>query len=313
MKTIILIIAISFSNLSSFSQSVCATSFKRNNGNGTCGKAGELRITFPGGCPAEAPFIDSIYAGGKKYNVVFAAPDVSFCSGPNGYIGYCIVSGNIPPITALKFFFRTASGISFNCTVIENTITLLPIKLSFFDAALNGSAVSCKWATEDDNNDHNYELQRSFDGIDFNDIAIFMIPTNAVSKIKTYAYMDNANVLQNKTMVYYRVKEVDNSGQVYYSKIITVQCGKYTNKNMVSATNPFNEEVTLTLNAEENTNAAIQIINLTGQVLATKHFNISKGLNRLVINKLGNLSKGIYILQVAINNVIASNNKLVKN
>jgi hypothetical protein len=81
MREFILITAIILFSLPGIPQSTCATSFKVNNGNGTCGAAGELRLTFPGSCPALVPIIDSVYINGIKSNVTFVAPDVSKCGG----------------------------------------------------------------------------------------------------------------------------------------------------------------------------------------------------------------------------------------
>ena len=159
MKTLTIISAFILNSFAGFSQNVCATSFKRNNGNGTCNAAGQLRITFPGGCPAEVPFIDSIYVEGTKYNVTFAAPDVSTCSGTSGYIGYCVTSGNMPPVDVLKIFFRTASGFAFSCTVLDGSINILPIKISSFDATVLENAISCKWTTEEESNDHSFDCK----------------------------------------------------------------------------------------------------------------------------------------------------------
>jgi hypothetical protein len=315
MKTLSIIIVLFFATLSGFSQNNCATSFKVNNGNGTCGALGQLRLTFSGNCPQEqeeAPQIDSVYTNGIKSNVAFSKPDISKCGGNNGYISYCITSGNVPPANTWKIYFHK-EGNSFSCVVSNTTTNVLPVKFVSFDAAAAGNSITCKWSTEAEINNHHFELERSFNGIDFTTAAILFSAENATNVRNTYSYKDNSSTIQNRSMVFYRVKQVDMDGNASYSYIVIVKFAADYAKNIQISPNPFTETLAIKFESAETGNAEIKILTLTGQPVATKNAVINKGSNNLQVGNLSNLSKGVYVAQVSINGAYAGNQKVIKN
>lgn len=313
MKSFSIVAAFFLITVSAFAQNTCAISFKVNNGNGTCGAAGQLRLTFPGGCPAEVPVIDSVYTNGVKSQVTFASPDVSKCGGNNGYISYCVTSGNMPPASTWTIHFSNNNGSAYNCEVASGPTYVLPVKFVSFDAAFAGNTINCKWTTEAEINNHHFELERSFDGNDFNTAAIIFNAENATNVKSNYSYKDNVASLQNKSTVFYRVKQVDIDGKSAYSNIVTVKLGAAFSKSMQVSPNPFTETLAFKFESAETGNAEIKILNLTGQPVATKNATVNKGGNNLQVGNLGNLSKGVYLAQISINGVYAGNQKVVKN
>jgi len=313
MKSLSIIIVFFLNAVSAFSQNNCAISFKVNNGNGTCGAAGQLRLTFPGGCPAEVPVIDSVYTNGLKSLVTFAAPDVFKCGGNNGYISYCVTSGNMPPASAWTIYFKNNNGNTYNCEVPSAATSVLPVKFVSFEAIFAGKTINCKWSTEAEINNQRFELERSFNGNEFTTAAIIFSAENATNLRNNYSYKDNLPVLQNKSIVYYRVKQVDIDGKVAYSNIVSVKLGSNIGKSMQVSPNPFTETLAIKFESAETGIAEIKILNLTGQPVATKNATVTKGINSLNMGNLSNLSKGVYLAQISINGVYAGNQKVVKN
>lgn len=313
MKSLSIIAAFFLITVSAFSQNTCAISFRVNNGNGTCGAAGQLRLTFPGVCPAEVPVIDSVYTNGLKSQVTFATPDISKCGGSNGYISYCVISGNMPPANTWTIYFRSNNGNTYNCDVASAPPYVLPVKFVSFNAAFVGNAISCKWTTEAEINNHHFELERSFDGNEFATAAILFSAENATSVRNNYSYKDNLASLQNRSIVYYRVKQVDIDGKSAYSNIVSVKLGATISKSMQVSPNPFTETLSIRFESVQTGIVEIKILNLTGQPIATKNATITKGNNNLQVGNLSNLSKGIYLAQISINGVYAGNQKVIKN
>ncbi|MDB5280792.1 MAG: hypothetical protein JWR61_5747 [Ferruginibacter sp.] len=312
MKSLSIIAVIILASVTGYSQFTCATSFKVNNGNGTCGAAGELRLNFPGGCPALLPFIDSVYVNGEKGKVTFFTPDVSNCGGKNGYVSYCVSSGNMPPANAWNIFFHDTNG-QFNCTVVSTSGGVLAVKFNSFNAALAGNAVTCNWTTESEINTNHYELERSFDGNSFGTAAIIFTAENTTAAKNNYSYRDNSTPLQNKSMVFYRVKEVDTNGAISYSKIINIKLGNGYSNSVETSPNPFAESMSVKFDSNKAGVAEINILSSTGQPVAVKNGIVFKGSNSLQVGNLSGLSKGIYVVQVSINGVIAGNQKVIKN
>jgi Secretion system C-terminal sorting domain len=313
MKTLIINFALILTTLPGFSQNLCATNFKRNNGNGTCSSLGQLRLTFPGECPTDVPMIDSLYINGVKINVTFAAPDNSTCGGTNGYIGYCVTSGNMPPADVWRIFFRTKSGVKYSCDVLDAWINILPVKFVSFDGTVSGNGVTCKWTTEEEINNDRYELERSFDGINFNTIAIVFGEGTEKTVRNSYKYTDKASSLQNRNVVYYRVKQIDNNGKFSYTNTISVKLGATESKSIQASPNPFADNLALKFEATEKGTAQIRILSFTGQAVTTTNAIVHKGLNNLQIDNLTGLAKGVYVAQVSIDGVIVGNQKVVKN
>lgn len=312
MKFLSLLAAIIFTGLTGIAQSTCASSFKVNNGNGTCGATGELRLTFPGGCPPMVPIIDSIHVNGVKNSVTFGLPDASKCGGSNGYISYCVTSGNMPPVNVWRFFFRDAAG-TFNCTVVDETVSVLAVKFLSFDAALIGNSVACKWSVADQAENSHYELERSSDGTNFSSIAYIFGQDVSSTQDQQYSFLDKSASMQAKQTVFYRVKEVDNLGRISYSNVLSVKLG-FANPQIVHASpNPFTETMSLSFESGAAGKVEVKLVNLTGQPVLSKVAIVNKGNNTFKLANLGALPTGIYVAQVSINGVFAGNQKVTKN
>ncbi len=299
-------------SITSFAQNICPSSFKRNNGNGTCNSLGELRLSFPSIDLSNVPSIDSVIINGVKSNVTFNLPETSHAGGNNGYISYCVTSGNMPPTNVWTIYFHTNDG-TYTCTVFSSTGGPLAVKYYSFDASVSGSTVTCNWVTEEEINNDHFELERSFDGANYSTAAIVFAAENNTGSQQSYQYKDNAAALKNKYVVYYRIKQVDKDGSASYSKIVTVKLKAESVNTLQISPNPFIENITIKIEAAESGYATTKIMNASGQTVVSTKINVNKGTNNLQISNLNGLSKGMYVVQVAINGVISSNQKVIKN
>jgi hypothetical protein len=78
-------------------------SFKRNNGDGTCGGEGEIRVVFPY-MPDYLPTIDQVRAFERDVQGIVIEGGAGSEFQQKGYISYCIKSANILP--ACKLWIR---------------------------------------------------------------------------------------------------------------------------------------------------------------------------------------------------------------
>jgi hypothetical protein len=313
MKNFTISAAFILMSFTTLAQNICPGSFRRNNGNGTCSALGELRLYFPSNVPANYPLIDSVFIEGVKYNVQFSAPDGSHLGGNNGYLSYCVGSGNMPPTNVWTIFFHANGGGSYTCTVPSISAGPLAVKYYSFDASVVNKAVTCTWITEEEINNNYFELERSFDGIHYSTAAIIFAAENSSAAQQTYQYKDNAAALNNHYIVYYRIKQVDKDGTATYSKIVTVKMKADIASSLQASPNPFTENVTVKIVSAESGLSITKILNANGQTVATANSNVIKGTNNLSVANLQSLSKGIYVVQVSVNGVIKGNQKLIKN
>ena len=92
------------------------SSFKRNNGNGTCGGSAQIRAGYDV-CPGSLPVLEAVYhpsngvLGPALTGLTFGAGDMTPCSNNNSYISFCIYGGNIPPANSIIMqFYYPSTG-----------------------------------------------------------------------------------------------------------------------------------------------------------------------------------------------------------
>jgi hypothetical protein len=189
---------------------------------------------------------------------------------------------------------------------------VLPVKYLSFNATAQENEVTVKWVTELEINNNYFEVERSFDGINFTAIGLVSGGFIAGSE-KSYQIIDNAAELKLKTVAYYRIKQTDN-GKANYTSIIAlklqVQQGRVV---MQTSPNPFTENLNISFATTGNGFAQITITSINGQKMITKQTAVSRGYNNLQLNGLTRLAPGMYTVQLIINGVIISNQKIIKN
>jgi putative IMPACT (imprinted ancient) family translation regulator len=183
----------------------------------------------------------------------------------------------------------------------------LPVKYNAFTAVSKNEAVSVNWVTESEVNNSHYEVERSFDGIKFSTIG-----TVVANSKKEYEFNDASNLLKENTIAYYRLKQVDVDGTYSYSSILSVRFKIYADIKMHISPNPFVETVSTRFIATEKGKAEIRIMNVKGQVVSKKIINIVKGYNNIQIDGLSNLSNGIFVASLIVNNKSIASQQIIK-
>lgn len=166
---------------------------------------------------------------------------------------------------------------------------ILPIELSAFNARGSRSNAILNWTTASEHNANRFEIERSFDGVNFTKIA--QVKAVGESTVSTdYAYTD-ANVEQLGDLVYYRLREVDNDGNGYYSQVRVV---RFNSKVMVTSMYPVPATSTLTLGFAEKANATIRVMDAFGKLIST---DVVKSATSAQLN-VEHLAAGVYFIEV---------------
>ena len=167
----------------------------------------------------------------------------------------------------------------------------LPVTITGIKAYQKNAGVQVEWTVLNETNINSYDIEKSSNGISFTKVGkVTAINTN------TYNWLDAAPTDGNN---YYRIKVIDNSGDIKFSETVNVKIGK--DKNIFSVVNNpvLNKKVLLQM---ENTDKGIYTINLynqLGQLMNKNDINHNGGSATYSIN-INNLSKGVY--QLAITN-----------
>ncbi|MGB4846128.1 MAG: T9SS type A sorting domain-containing protein [Ferruginibacter sp.] len=189
----------------------------------------------------------------------------------------------------------------------------LPVYYLSFDAVANNNAVTLKWITAQEINNHHFEVERSFDNEGFKSIGLVLDGFTANGTGKSYQFKDNSQELKDRSVVYYRLKQVDIDGKLSYSKVLVVRLQASGDVKMQVSPNPFTENVSMRFTATEDGIAQIRILNTNGQTLFSKQSAISKGYNNIQVDGLTRLPQGMYIAQLVINGTVIDNQKIIKN
>jgi hypothetical protein len=189
----------------------------------------------------------------------------------------------------------------------------LPVKMTSFDAVAVDKSVLLKWVTAFEINNDHFEVERSFDGVSFSTVGVVMDGMQGGATQKTYQFKDLATELATKNVVYYRLKQVDNTGRVTYTNVVVVRFQATGGVVMQTSPNPFTENLNVGFSSTEAGNATINILNINGQKTIVKLASVSKGYNTIQIDGLSSLARGTYVAQLIVNGTVAATQKIIKN
>jgi hypothetical protein len=179
-----------------------------------------------------------------------------------------------------------------NNFTIASTSWVLPLDIISFTGARNGNYNRLKWTIGNEVNMLHYELQRSTDAINFTTINIQLPKNNNGTELYTY---DDVAAMQNKT--YYRLKCIDNNGEIKYSGIVIITATQDGRKDFYVLKNPVSDRIDIYAGDLVKGTYNYTIANTAGQVVQSGKLDI-KTQGVYTINLQAYLSKGMYMLVV---------------
>jgi hypothetical protein len=173
----------------------------------------------------------------------------------------------------------------------ESAATALPVKYINFTAKQVANQNELNWQTATEINALCFIIEASSDATTFS--RIDSIPANGNSNsVRTYLGRDD-NPLE---LTYYRLKQIDFNGAFEYSNIVAVHRTRAGINSFSYYPNPFNEEITISLNTSEETMGWIRVRDLSGRVVLEESTDVSK--HTLSMNSC---AKGVYLIQIHVN------------
>jgi hypothetical protein len=177
----------------------------------------------------------------------------------------------------------------------------LPVELvSFTGKAQQGKAL-LTWATASEKNNEGFDVEKSFDGKNFDKIGF--VKGNGNSTVaQNYNFID-FNFTQN---AYYRLKQVDFDGASDYSNTIALNTEGGKNKSIFkSYPNPVSDILTVETSVAET--SQLEIIDAVGRVVFKQ--NVESGNYQISTTSF---VKGLYIVRLSNKNDV-SIQKIIKN
>jgi hypothetical protein len=196
-------------------------------------------------------------------------------------------TGSITSTTALTSYSPESVGST-------DGSSSLPIELTSFtaEAAEDHSIIS--WTTASEKNNDYFTLERSFDGINWNQI--FSCDGAGTSTEKhSYSYYDNNNLTG---IVYYRLAQTDYDETTTFSSIISLAFSSTIDIINVYPNPSKIDEMVLYIKTVESENVVLSISNTIGELVFEKKISVYDNQYKIAIHELCNLSTGTYTIVI---------------
>jgi hypothetical protein len=190
-------------------------------------------------------------------------------------------------------------GFSENIFVMGSTdpANPLPVELTFFTAENNANRVELNWQTASEKNNDFFEVQRSFDGKEFQVLGIVEGNVDSQSTID-YDFSDYSPLAGDS---YYRLRQVDYDGAFEYSDVVRIN--RVEASDLVAVPNPTQaQNIKLRLSgfhAEQK--EQVTIFDMQGRKHYEAIHNPDDFARALPIDK--ELNSGIYFIDVKQGNI----------
>jgi hypothetical protein len=215
-------------------------------------------------------------------------------------------SGGIPNST-IKI--ETTSKRAFIDNVNVSTNNLLPVEIVFFTANCeNNNTVSVNWTTASEHNSDYFSLEKSRDGITWNELQKIAAAGNS-SQLINYSVADASDI--NGT-VYYRLNQYDIDGASKVYDIVSTNCSAEKELSLMAYPNPSNRQFTVKIENAVGGSYTLGITDMQGKAIEQQNIQLETGTTVVKLNPIG-LKPGVYLLQLVNASTIEKQLKLVVN
>ena len=192
--------------------------------------------------------------------------------------------------------------------------SVLPVTYQSFNAVLNNTTVNLNWATSIEISNDHFEVERSFDEVNFSTIA-FVLGAQAESKgANQYSFTDKDSRIANHNIIYYRLKQVDVDGNFTYSVVKTVHISNISDQKISVQVmpNPYMDKLNVNFTSDNSGKAEIRMISVSGTIVKKTESTINKGSNNVQLQDLSSQLPGMYIVNIVVNGQSISSQKIIK-
>ena len=183
------------------------------------------------------------------------------------------------------------------------TALILPVQFLNFAAALQEIQVLLRWTIVAAKEVDHFEIERSIDNITYTKTGVISDAVK-LNEQQNFEFADNISGI-NSDIIYYRLKVIGKTQEMKYSNVLVVRQSK-TKTLVTMMPNPANDYVTIKFFTEKQTGVTIRLVDNTGKTVLQHNQIASKGNNSVQLNNLTKYSKGIYLVQVLINDEIVT-------
>ena len=212
---------------------------------------------------------------------------------------YLNSSTNLSLVAATRVNFTidatAASAATNRFRIVFKNAIVLPVTISSVKAALLNNDVAVEWKVANEINILGYEVEKSTSGTVFT--SSYSVKVNGSNNANnTYNWFD-VNATQGNN--FYRIKSIDNNGEVKYSAIVKVTINSSKTGSIKIYPNPVNNNIiNLQLTNQPKGNYLLKLTNNIGQTIYSTNMQSNSINSTLSINIPGKLTSGVYNLEV---------------
>jgi hypothetical protein len=192
---------------------------------------------------------------------------------------------------------------------VAQSLNPLPVELLTFKGKKIGTKNYLEWTTASETNNDYFILERSENGVNFENLTIIDGAGNSNQILDYHAY--DYNPFDKVT--YYRLKQTDFNGDYTYSNVISVYGEVEKNEIKNIHPNPTTSNLSFEINSIMDDNILIEIYDCLGRLIISQNKIVKSGISsESIITE--ELNKGIYMLKISFkNSELKSVTKIVKN
>lgn len=179
---------------------------------------------------------------------------------------------------------------------------VFPVELTQLRATPLENSILVSWQAQSQTNNAGWFVERSVNGQDFDDVG-WRQGAGSVSTAMDYD-LDDMNVIPG-VLYFYRLRQLDQNGGTSHSEVVTAMLPGDGINIGDPYPNPSGGIVNLPLAYKGNGKLKVAVVNMLGQQVFGKEFNLMEGFQVLTMD-LSTLAKGVYQLNFQIKGIQAS-------
>jgi hypothetical protein len=171
----------------------------------------------------------------------------------------------------------------------------LPVTLTYLNAECGENGVEIKWQTASENNSAYFEVERSLDGQNWDEIKTIIAAGNSVSLID-YGVVDTDRIAATR---YYRLNQVDKDGKSTFHGPVSSTCSDEA-LTMTLFPNPTSANVSVAIQTETPGMVELTFNSMDGKLITSLTAMVDAGSSILPVNIEGN-KVGVYLVNISLN------------
>ena len=215
------------------------------------------------------------------------------CISQTGQAGGTVIasSTSLPAGTVVYVAIDGFAGSNCEYSILAINAAPLAVKMKSFEGWRGNDFNLLTWVTSKEINNQYFEIERAADGINYSPLGKVDGALNSSAE-KRYSFKDAEPLLTG----YYRLKQVDASGNVTYSRVVRI-IRPLVATLIAKFENPVHDILKASLQTSEAGTVQLRIVDVTGKTMLTEFIQLQKGDNQYR-NDLTRLSPGTYYLVI---------------